>query len=643
MKKKEKQNNKKKQLFENSKSKQGKVKKTNTNTIPLEESENSDRENIKKNTAQIKKKSSKEIKNKDNKLNNIKSKTLFGETYSKDLSKENNNKKEKKVFMSKRKKVFNSSSSSEGKIKKKKSENISLNLGNSGSESKSNEKKIINKATKKKKFISKKRNELDNKSNSSSSSNYHPEQNNFLKCLMELMPYMSSDSEIESPSKNKNINSEKSINDKIKVEKDDSKKKEENVKEHTKEKEIKDKNSKKKDKTKNKINDEKYNDKNREKEDKTEKKEEEDKIELNEQFNNTQNINSINYYAKKVEINKEDILPSYDFIELKNSDDILYWKGNIKIYDCKNKKEKLTIEYNFDNFKIKRLKDNYFIYVDEFNKYEIIIFHFEEFNTKMIIDQKMDLPEDLELSPNGPCIAPHLSCYPLNENFIIFKWSRNNNFYIYKNNSKEKNKFKFEEYVNIKLNKEAFVYINTGLEEILRINDNEFCIFAKSDQRPEPTFLFQAFMQGKKKHKEATYFAVYSFNSSKEQFELKKSKINYEKGVDYGFEIHLLKEKFIFYDGNMQRRTGKLVQVFNLETMQIIYIFKNKEIQFYNISDKKDIFFIRSNNLYEQYQINNNGFYKKIGEVRLQNLSIERKYKNGIIYKGNKAYYLFTH
>jgi hypothetical protein len=93
----------------------------------------------------------------------------------------------------------------------------------------------------------------------------------------------------------------------------------------------------------------------------------------------------------------------------------------------------------------------------------------------------------------------------------------------------------------------------------------------------------------------------------------------------------------------MQRRTGKLVQVFNLETMQIIYIFKNKEIQFYNISDKKDIFFIRSNNLYEQYQINNNGFYKKIGEVRLQNLSIERKYKNGIIYKGNKAYYLFTH
>ena len=77
--------------------------------------------------------------------------------------------------------------------------------------------------------------------------------------------------------------------------------------------------------------------------------------------------------------------------------------------------------------------------------------------------------------------------------------------------------------------------------------------------------------------------------------------------------------------------------------MQIIYIFENKEIKFYNISDKEDIFFIRSNNLYEQYQINNNGFFNKIGEVRLQNLWIERKYKNGILYKGNQAYYLLTH
>ena len=89
-------------------------------------------------------------------------------------------------------------------------------------------------------MISKKGNELDNKSNSSSSSNYHPEENNFLKCLLELAPYMSSDSEIESLSKNKSIKSEKPYDDKIKIEKDDSEKKEENVKENAKEKEIKD-------------------------------------------------------------------------------------------------------------------------------------------------------------------------------------------------------------------------------------------------------------------------------------------------------------------------------------------------------------------------------------------------------------------
>ena len=94
----------------------------------------------------------------------------------------------------------------------------------------------------------------------------------------------------------------------------------------------------------------------------------------------------------------------------------------------------------------------------------------------------------------------------------------------------------------------------------------------------------------------------------------------------------------------MQRRKGKLVQVFDLKTMQIICVFKNMEIQFYQISDKKDIFFIiKNNNLYEQYQIYNNGAFKKIGEIRLQNLCIERKYKNGILYKGNKVYYLLTH
>ena len=158
--------------------------------------------------------------------------------------------------------------------------------------------------------------------------------------------YISSDSEIESLSKNKHIKSEKPCDDKIKIEKDDSEKKEENVKENVKEKEIKD--SEKGDKKKNEISYEKSNGKNREKEDKTEKKEEDEekekekeiKIELNENFNNTKNIDSINYYAKKVKINKGDILPSYDFIELKNSDDILYGEETLKIYDCKNKKRK---------------------------------------------------------------------------------------------------------------------------------------------------------------------------------------------------------------------------------------------------------------------------------------------------------------
>ena len=78
--------------------------------------------------------------------------------------------------------------------------------------------------------------------------------------------------------------------------------------------------------------------------------------------------------------------------------------------------------------------------------------------------------------------------------------------------------------------------------------------------------------------------------------------------------------------------------------MQIIYILKNTKIQYYPISDYNDIFFIIKNgNIYEQYQVYNNGVYKQIGEVKLQNISIERKYKNGIFYKGKKDYYFLTH
>ena len=653
MKKKNQKNLKKKQILEYYNLKKEKDNSNNNNDISIEENENIG--NFEKNNIQIKKDTSETISKKKNKLNNIKSKSLFGDIYTKDLSKENNlfdnnknslrfqekSSKDKNFLGSKKikKKDSNSSSSSACKKKRKKKKKYSdISSGFLAEpESDSIEKKIKNKVNKKKKLRTKKENKLDNKDNSSSSSNYHPDKHNY---LLELLPFMSSDSYEESLSKKKGNNkSEKLKDDEFKKGKENLDKKEENIKENKKE---------------NVINDEKNNEKNIEKnsekeeeivnEEEEEEKEEKNKIiEFNEKYNNTKNINSINYYTKKVKINKEDKLPSYDFIELKNSDDILYGYGTKNIYDCKNKKVKLKINnYNFDS-EIIVLKDNYFIYIDD-HVMEMIIFHFEEFNTKMIIDQNMELPENIEFDPDGPPFAPQLYCYPLNENFIIFQWSGNNNFYIYKNNSKEKNKFNFEQYKNIKLNKEAFIYINTSLKKILRINNNEFCIFAKSDQRPEPRFLFQAFMQGNKKHKEATYIAVYSFNSSKAQFKLKKSKINYEKGVDYGYDIELLRKRFIFYKGSMQKRIGKVVNVFDLETMQIIYIFKNMEIKIYQISDKKDIFFIiKNDNLYEQYQIKKNGAFKKIGEVKLQNLCIERKYKNGILYKEKEVYYLLTH
>ena len=641
-------------------------KKTNSNNcnnnISFEENENS--ENFEKNDIKTKIYISKEINKKQKISNDFKQKSLFGDLNTYNLSNEKNKNSllfnEKPLFSNENCKTLFSGSSLFGDnnndknedflgLKKNKKEDKRCSQHSSGDsddyESDSIDKKIENKIKKKK--LNSKKKESDSKSDSSSSSNYHPEAHNF---LAELLPYMSSDSEDEFLDKNENISggSEKLEDEKIKKEQEKGNidKKEENLKEEEKRNNInEEKNTEKINEKEDKTKEEKKEDKEKEEKEEEEKEENNKIIEFNENYNNTKNISSINYYTKKVKINENDKLPSYDYFELKNSDDILYGGDTKEIYDCKNKKVKLKIKFDFNCSKLIRLKENFFISVDSYEKEEIIIFHFEESNTKMVIDQKMYLPENKEFNENGPPIAPHLNCYPLNENYIIFIWTGNNNFYIYKNNSKEKDKIQFEQYTNIELNTEAFIYINTSLEAILRINDNEFCIFAKSDQRPEPQSMLVAFMQGDKKHKESTYFAVYSFNSSKAQFELKKSKINYEKGVDYyGGEIHLLRNRFIFYCGNMQKRRGRLVQIFDLETMQIIHILKNMRIQFYNISDKEDIFFIvNDSNLYEQYQIYNNGAFKKIGEARVQKFCFKRKYKNGIVCEGNGDYYLLTH
>ena len=77
-------------------------------------------------------------------------------------------------------------------------------MADSASNSDPIEKKTKKKVNKKK---SKKRKNPDNKTDSSSSSNYHPEEHNY---LLELLPYMSSDSEAENLSENKPNISKKS-------------------------------------------------------------------------------------------------------------------------------------------------------------------------------------------------------------------------------------------------------------------------------------------------------------------------------------------------------------------------------------------------------------------------------------------------
>ena len=558
-----------------------------------------------------------------------------------------------------------------------------------------------NKLKNNKKIKNKNKKEKSDKEEESSSSNYHPEnEQNFYD---NLDNYMSSDSDLENISEGSTIygdsdseedkdKQKKKICDHLKLvkEKRTLRKKNKRTKKNNNknnndesdsdnEEEIYDENSqlfketelktflentflfekiviKKK---KEKLFDFKINDKKESKENEKDSDEKSDSsyeneknneltIEFNEKYSGKENNLSLNYYTKKTKLENLNYMKKVNFNickKIPNSENYLMYDENKEKLYAYNSKKKTIISKSIFISSFEYLYDEFFLIVDS-KEENMIIFHYDEKENKFIIDQTLDLPEEKDLDIHGP-FAPYLNVYPFNEKFILFHWGTANNFYIYKNYSKNNDKIIFKNYKNIGLVKEAFVYLNTKLDKLLKINDNEFMVYAVSDQRPEADNIWEAFMRGGSKHKEASYIAIYSYNNILDEFILTKSKVIYESKNDYTYSKgkYILRERFFIYSGDIRKTEKKYIQIFDLKTMQIMaMIITEKNDGFFTIN-LNDVLFVASSDIIKQYEIKENGFIKQIGEIkRISNFNIFEKRDNGFVYKNdNGDFYLLEH
>ena len=225
---------------------------------------------------------------------------------------------------------------------------------------------------------------------------------------------------------------------------------------------------------------------------------------------------------------------------------------------------------------IARLYDDYFIIIDCLETYLMSIFHYDIIKNDLIFDQFLHLPPLKTKKMYG--YSNFLICCPLNERFITLHWKTTNNFYVYKNKSLKKDVFKFELFTNFELEKKAYVYEYTELEQILKIKDNKFLIFVvNKSESLEVT----------------TYVGIYSYNTIKNQFILEKSKVCYDEKSDYDYCLNrcVLRERFFIYSG--KNKTEIHIQIFDLKLMEIITVIKadKNNFQFFNFNRNNKILF----------------------------------------------------
>lgn len=155
------------------------------------------------------------------------------------------------------------------------------------------------------------------------------------------------------------------------------------------------------------------------------------------------------------------------------------------------------------------------------------------------------------------------------------------------------------------------------------------------------------------KHKEATYFAIYTLDGKSRQFKLKKSKKNLENLVNIERKAVILRKNYLLYYGYIPGTESDLIEfhILDIKNMKIKFIFQEnncgtKLLHNFNKSDEDYIksFVIRNEYACTQYEIDEEG--KKlnlIGLIEVDDCYDFRKFKNGILANINRDFYLFSH
>ena len=361
-------------------------------------------------------------------------------------------------------------------------------------------------------------------------------------------------------------------------------------------------------------------------------------IEFNDKIKNIKNV-SINNYNN---IKKLD--DKYHFIKMENiyeldQDRVIYENNDseIVIENYKTGNKNIT---GRDTNELKRINNNIFISINAC-KEEITIFEVEGLNFKVI--QEIPFPEkDID--------DPLLLCTVFNENtFILYNKSEYTSFYIYKNKNLKNGKYNFKLIQKEQLEKKAKIYADSHISKIFKINENDILVYVNCDQRPPTNSFIIQMLNSNVPHKEATNFAIYSFIEKTQKFKLKNSFIKLEKEDEICSDPVIVKNKYLIYFGEIENTNE--YYILDIEKMDIVFTFildDNDKIvdNFFKENEISNSLIIKNLNEIKQFEKEEKNKKFKlnlIGNIKMENAYLYKRFNEGIIVRCEDDYYYLFH
>ena len=150
-------------------------------------------------------------------------------------------------------------------------------------------------------------------------------------------------------------------------------------------------------------------------------------------------------------------------------------------------------------------------------------------------------------------------------------------------------------------------------------------------------------------HKEATYFAIYSFIEKTQKFKLKNSFIKLEKAVDICSDPVIVKNKYLIYFGEIENTNE--YYILDIEKMDIVFTFilddDDKIVDnFFKENEISNSLIIKNLNEIKQFEIEEKNKKFKlnlIGNIKMENAYLYKRFNEGIIVRCEDDYYYFFH